>query len=1039
MVADFDPTRLETLLPALDPLRTLGQAGFRAPASEKLLRGLPPDLQALWRWRDGQDRERSMAETARGPQPVLFVQRFGITKRLRSQGRLLPVAEARELAVNGFIPVFEATILVDERPTYIGRCDDGVLRYSFGDHDRDVFAGDPPGPRSESGRGDLASWLASLEAARKAVYFEDLRPLERAQRWVMALPGLLGESWSAEWDAFGMRSGESHMRDAVFALHRDWGIDSAPGARERLAELLEPEQRPAWDLCRAVAVAGWSHRAGFLPLEEAWDFAVRAARKLQPLHGGWFSMAEAYLSGYDEHFGEDPDPIQRGARERLGGLHALPCSPWNLLPWRTPLPEVLPPPAEPVVPDVFVVGSSAELHEALFDAPRDSIIRLRAGRYRGCFQARETGLTIEAMDGAEVTLEPLDDQEGAPVLIAAEGALVLRGLRIVPSHIGLFQQTSYVRVEDCVFEGGDGDGISIMPAQVDGEAVHSDFVLQISRTRFSRMKAGALWASCGLILMEDVTVDLAYGSGLSVIEHAELRARATNIVNIGKSGIRAAKGGKVWLSGVTVCRVNQAGISLVGGDHELHQVEVSLARSGLAVDGGASVLVSGSRFRDCTAANVELVAVGSVRLVESALEGGEWAGLWCHPGHGALLVGGRIGGSRVANVFVDGGTGVSLHALELGPSREGSLVNVANGGELGLMQCHGKGSVAAALEVSGGTLRLLGVTLSELGGAGIVAHSGARIEASWVRLDKVGGDTAVWLAQGSIGRFETLEIDGVGSGRGPDRKGGRGLVVGEGSTALVRDLVVRDLGGRGPEVPDQERALAVLVGERSRCAISRALALGGEDDTIQVITGALFAARELSVLGQSGHGVLVSAAELRLEHSLLQGRDALSLKNGAVATLIATRFERGAVRVEAGSTLNRYTEWPEAGAGSTVTLDVDGRSAISSWGVTASLSMLARLVALVAHRRGFADVRFRPDARQPLTLVLEGSPEQVAALVSAVGLILETPGALGLALAEVVHEPEESDYDEDEEDEEDEEDDEDEEDEEDEDDEDDDD
>lgn len=1002
MPRDFDPTRLETLLPALDPLRTLEQAGFRGPAPDKSLRGLPPDLQALWRWRDGQDRRRAMAETASGVRPVLFVQRHGITRRARFQGRLLSVAEARELAVEGFIPVFEAAVQIEGRPTYIGRCDDGVLRYSFGDDDQDVFAGDEPGPRSESGKGDLASWLASLEALRKAMYFEDLRPFEKAQRWVMAVAGILGESWVAEWDAFGMKSGQRHLRDAVFALHRDWGIDSRSSAEQRLAELSNPDKRPAWDLCRAVAVAGWSYRAGYLTLEVAWGHAVQAARKLQTLYGGWFSMAEAYLAGYDEHFGEDADEIQRGARDRLGGLHASPCSPWNLLPWRTPLPEVLPPPSEPEVPDVFVVGSSAELHKALFDAPANSIVRLKSGRYRGCFQARESGLTIEAMEGAKVTLEPQDDSAGAPVVIAAEGALVLRGLTIVPSNIGLFQQTSFVRVDDCVFEGGAGDGISVVPAQVDGEPVPSDFVLQVARTRFAKMKDGAVWAACGLLLLEDVSVDLAYGSGLAITEAAELRARRTTLAHIGKSGIRAAKGGRVWLSEVTITAVNQAGVSLVSGDHELHEVEVSRARTGLFVDGGASTVVSGSRFRDCAAANVELVDVGAVRILTSALEGGDWAGLWCHPGHGAFLMGVTIGGSKLANVFVDGGRGVALRGVELGPSREGGLAFVAHGGELGLMECTGHGARSAALEAAGSTLRLLGVTLAELEAAGIVAHTEARVEATMVRLEQVRGDTAVWLNGRSFGSFETLVIDGVGSGQGSTRKGGRGLVVGEGSTALVRDLVVRDLGGRGAEVTDQERALAVLVGERSRCAVSRALAIGGDDDAIQVITGGLLAARELSVIGQSGYGVLVSAGELRLEHALLRGQGALSLKKGAIATLVETRLERGAVRIEDGCRLERYTEWPEGGSGPTVTLEA---TAFASWGVTPSIAMFARLVALVATRRGLSEVRFRPDPSRALTLVLEGEPGQVAALAVAVEHLMDTPGALGVALAEVVHEP----------------------------------
>ena len=1001
MSRQFDPTRLESILPALDPLRSLEQAGFRGPAPESALRGLPADLQALWRWRDGQDRERAMAETSRGVQPMLLVQRFGITRRLRSQGRLLPVAEARMLAVEGFIPVFETTIAVDGQTTYIGRCNDGILRYSFGDGDRDVFAGDPPGPRSEPGHGDLASWLASLEAAQKAMYAQDLRPFEVAQRFVLALPGILGEAWTAEWDTFGMHSGHRHLRDAVWALHHDWGIDSTASATLRLEELLVSQERPAWDLCRAVAVAGWAHRAGYLSIETAWDYAVRAASALQPLHSGWFSMAEAYLSGHDEQFSASDDPIEREARHHLASLLALPCSRWNLVPWRTPLPKYLPPPNDPDVPDLFVVGTTEELHQALFDAPAGSIVRLRAGRYRGCFQAREAGLTVEALPGAEAIVEPTDDQGGAPVFIAAEGALVLRGLTIVPSTIGLFQQTSYVRVEDCTFQGGAGDGLHVLPAQVDGEYVPSDYVLQIARTRFSQMQDGALWAACGLILMEDVSIDVAYGSGLAITEAAELRARRTTLVNIGKSGIRAAKGGKIWLEGVTIEGVNQAGVSLNGGEHELREVDIARARAGLLVDGGASALVWRSRLRDCAAANVELVNSGPVNIMSTSLEGGQWAGLWCHPGHGANLLDVAIGGSRLANVFVDGGRDVVMRLCRLGPSLEGGLLFAANGAEVELIGTQGERAVAAAIEVAGSRVRLAGLSLKALDGAALVAHSGGRLEASLVDLAKVRGDVAVWLTQGGFGSFETLQIDGVGAGEGPTRKGGRGLVVGERSTALVQNFIVRDLGGRGPRVPDHERALALLVGEGSRCAVARALTVGGEDDAIQVISGGLLAARELTVVGQSGHGILVSAGEVRLEHSTLRGESALSLKKGAVAVLVETHFERGAVRIEQGCTCERHGEWPEQSSGARVTLEA---AAVSAWNVPPSIALWARLAALVAERRGLDEVRFRPDERQPLTLVLEGAPDQVAALSAALEHLMATPGALGIALAEIVPE-----------------------------------
>ncbi|MCC6621665.1 MAG: DUF1266 domain-containing protein [Deltaproteobacteria bacterium] len=1037
---EFEAERLETLLVDLDPTRSLAQAGFRGPAPASALRGLPADLAALWGWRDGQDRARSLVRTSRhhAPRPCLIDQRFGITRRLRFQGRLLPVGEARALAVPGFMPVFEHKERADGTRTYVGRCDDGVLRHSRNIDDGDALRGEPPGPRAEGGRGDLASWLASLEAARRQMYMDGLRPFERAQRWVLALTGPLGSAWLAAWDTFGMGSWHEHGRAVVLVLRRDWGIVDAATARATLTALLGATERPAWNLGRAVAVAGWAYRAGYLGLDEAWGSAVAAARALQPLHRGWFSYAEAYFGAHDgelsrarEHAAGDAADLARldeafdlDARKRLEELHAWPCSPWNLLAWQTPLPDDLPPPAEPEVPDVVPVEDADELARALFESRPGSILRLAAGRYRGSFQTRERGLVIEPERGAEVVIEGEGD---LPALMVTEPTIV-RGVTIVPSDCGILQDGTFLRVEGCRFERGAGDALRLVAPPGDddagdddadgadddgeggGEAAggrfgRGDNVQQIVGARFVDLQGGATWSACGVTHVEGATIEGASGNALTAIDGATLVVRDTTIARVGKSGLRLAKGARGELARVAVRDVAASGVILSGGEHELSEVVVERARAGIFIDGGAVADIVGSRLAGCAAANVEVVAAGRVVFSGCRLEGGQWAGAWLHPGHHTAFLHCHIGGSRLACVFVDGGTDVTIAGSELGPSREGGLVFLANGADVRAAGLVGRGAVAAAIEVAGSALVVpRGLTLSDVGGAALVAHSGGRVRARGVRLARVGGDVAVWITQGARAELVDVAIEGVGPGQGgssgPSRKGGRGIVVGEGSTALVSGLVARDLGGRGADAPDHERGLALLVGERSRLALAGALALGAEDDAAQAITGGLFAGRDVTLIGQSGYAVLASEAEVYLERATLGGR-ALSLKQGARATLVATPVPRGALHRAPDATIEELPERVEPAAGRADRVSAD-RAALEAWGVAPGGAIVAELTGLVAERLGVTDVRLAPDPGAKGGVTLTGPEASRRALVAAMGRVMAHPGALGCALAELV-------------------------------------
>jgi hypothetical protein len=125
----------------------------------------------------------------------------------------------------------------------------------------------------------------------------------------------------------------SFVRRARRILVDSWGIESAEELRDTYDSLLEEghsaeyeearltyetardparfehivvatcqarigERRlKAWDLGRAVSVAGWGYAAGLLDEEEAWERVVRAARLTREHYTSWQHFAEHYEIG----------------------------------------------------------------------------------------------------------------------------------------------------------------------------------------------------------------------------------------------------------------------------------------------------------------------------------------------------------------------------------------------------------------------------------------------------------------------------------------------------------------------------------------------------------------------------------------------------------------------------------------------------------------------------------------------------------------------------------------------------------------------
>jgi hypothetical protein len=84
---------------------------------------------------------------------------------------------------------------------------------------------------------------------------------------------------------------------------------------------------------RCINVAGWGFLAGYLTEEEAWDHIMPAARKIQQAYGSWETFGRAYMVG--TAFWRAPRAEQNGQIAR--DLVANAGSPWNQIPWTTPL------------------------------------------------------------------------------------------------------------------------------------------------------------------------------------------------------------------------------------------------------------------------------------------------------------------------------------------------------------------------------------------------------------------------------------------------------------------------------------------------------------------------------------------------------------------------------------------------------------------------------------------------------------------------------------------------------------------------------
>jgi len=203
--------------------------------------------------------------------------------------------------------------------------------------------------------------------------------LTEAKAWALAVGAIYCQRDSANPRVLG---GNRMREDAQSMLQRDWGItddDSllkevahlrdqghhakylAEGAKldqmsdddfEKLVDAHEDKESTirglrssyrkwkdrtglAWDLCRAANLVSNGLAANYLDAQQAWDQLMLIAKEAQGSFGSWQELSDNFLDGR-EIWANTRDPRFEACAQLLLNPKD-PNSPWNKVPWSTPL------------------------------------------------------------------------------------------------------------------------------------------------------------------------------------------------------------------------------------------------------------------------------------------------------------------------------------------------------------------------------------------------------------------------------------------------------------------------------------------------------------------------------------------------------------------------------------------------------------------------------------------------------------------------------------------------------------------------------
>ncbi|MDR3070331.1 MAG: DUF1266 domain-containing protein [Propionibacteriaceae bacterium] len=183
--------------------------------------------------------------------------------------------------------------------------------------------------------------------------------------WFLACCAVVQISSERNWRIFGSPPLEARVTDDRRVLYESWGFHNGRDLVKMLPKLLagravkkwrkqqgfDPEtvltgedsaverRLWAWDLQRLIWLANLGLACQYLTKDEAFEWCLHAAAKLQPLFSGWDEFMDAYLRSYAEWADEDlTDPNSEAfCRAQIYQHYTrLPVHPWQVS-WDQPL------------------------------------------------------------------------------------------------------------------------------------------------------------------------------------------------------------------------------------------------------------------------------------------------------------------------------------------------------------------------------------------------------------------------------------------------------------------------------------------------------------------------------------------------------------------------------------------------------------------------------------------------------------------------------------------------------------------------------
>jgi hypothetical protein len=170
---------------------------------------------------------------------------------------------------------------------------------------------------------------------------EPARVLTQAQKeWALGAGAMLAQIDGDRLDVLGGAENLSAEAETDRqALRRSWNITSRAELLGVLEELVRDDgdrTRVGWNYPRAINLARWGYISGYLQEDEAWNFILPAAERLQKTFSSWQELGQVYLDARAKWY-SNRLAIRRQADYAYRVLLAYQGSPWRKYPWNLDL------------------------------------------------------------------------------------------------------------------------------------------------------------------------------------------------------------------------------------------------------------------------------------------------------------------------------------------------------------------------------------------------------------------------------------------------------------------------------------------------------------------------------------------------------------------------------------------------------------------------------------------------------------------------------------------------------------------------------